>query len=56
MGLDDSYSLDGVGTPGIHLENYIYHINFAKEMGIPYITIDAGSINMWETISLMILA
>ena len=43
-----AYSLDGVGTPGIHLENYIYHINFAKEMGIPYITIDAGSINMWE--------
>lgn len=44
-----AYSLDGVGTPGIHLENYIYHINFAKEMGIPYITIDAGSINMWGT-------
>ncbi len=40
------YSLDGVGTPGINLENYRYHIRFAKEMGIPYITIDAGSINM----------
>lgn len=43
------YSLDGVGEKGINLENYRYHIKFAEEMGIPYITIDSGSILMSGT-------
>ena len=45
---ETSFTLDGVSfSSGRNLQTYKYHIDYAKKMGIPYITIDAGCVSAY---------